>query len=140
MKILLLTIGKIKSKPLLELVNDYSERIGHYTTLEMASAVDERSALMKLQPNDFLIVCDERGKQKTSKGMSDFVKEHQLRGTKRLVFFIGDAEGNSSRARDRAHLLLALSLMTLPHEMATVLLLEQLYRAFTIIKGEPYHK
>ncbi|MBI4126594.1 MAG: 23S rRNA (pseudouridine(1915)-N(3))-methyltransferase RlmH [Deltaproteobacteria bacterium] len=140
MKLLILSIGKVKSKPVQELVDDYAERVGHYVTTALFAAKDERQALGKLEPNDLFIVLDERGKQMGSLELAEFLRDHQLRGTKRIVFFIGGPEGHGERLRERARIVLGLSKMTFPHELTQAILLEQLYRAYTIIKGEPYHK
>lgn len=140
MKIALYAIGKIKSQPLQELVADYSARLQHYIPFERRVFRAEGAALDSLKAGDLLIGCDERGKTMTSQELATFVEHHASRGTKRLVFFVGDAEGHSASARATSHQLLALSAMTLPHELCQVVLLEQLYRAFTIIRGEKYHR
>lgn len=72
--------------------------------------------------------------------LSKFLGNHQMRGTKRIVFFVGGPEGHGEQLRERARLVMGLSKMTFPHEFTQVILVEQLYRAFTILKGEPYHK
>ena len=140
MKLLVLAIGKIKSKPLAELAADYAARLGHYVTFENVACRDEAAALAKLTPADRFVVLDAKGKQYASEGLAALLAEHQGRGTKRLVFFIGGPEGVGEKVCARAHEFLSLSKMTLPHELAQVVLLEQLYRAMTILKGEPYHK
>jgi 23S rRNA (pseudouridine1915-N3)-methyltransferase len=140
MKVLILAIGKIKSRPVAELAADYAARLGHYAPLEMVACRDEAGALAKLAPTDRFIVLDERGKERTSAELAQFLAEHRGRGVKRLAFFIGGPEGVGQPLRARADELFALSRMTLPHELAQAVLLEQLYRASTILKGEPYHK
>ncbi|OGQ23145.1 MAG: hypothetical protein A3I05_01875 [Deltaproteobacteria bacterium RIFCSPLOWO2_02_FULL_44_10] len=140
MNISVLTIGKLKSEPIQALVSDYLQRLQHYVRIEMVTVRNESEALTKIKSHDMLIVCDERGKQMTSLELSSFLEKQQLQATKRLCFFIGDAQGHSENLRSKAHALLSFSKMTLPHEFAHVVLLEQLYRAYTILKGEPYHK
>lgn len=137
MKLKVTAIGKLKSKAMAALVEDYAGRIQHYTNFELIAAKDERS--VKLDNDDFLVVCDENGEETSSKGLADFISRHQRVGTKRLTFFIGDAAGVSKEMKARAKTVLSLSKMTFPHELARVILLEQLYRAFTILKGEKYH-
>ena len=82
---------------------------------------------------------DSRGKQLSSEELAQLIETHQTRGTQQLLFAVGGADGFSAEARKAAALQLSLGKMTLPHELARVILLEQLYRAFTILKGHPYH-
>lgn len=140
MKIQTFAIGRLKSRPIKELVADYADRLSHYIKFEIHACRDEAQAISKLNPNDFFIVLDERGEQKSSKELADFISGHQMRGTKRLVFFIGGEDGVGEDVRSKANMVLGLSRMTFPHEFTQAILLEQLYRALTIIKGEPYHK
>lgn len=140
MKIAILAIGKIKSRPIQDLVADYAERIGHYLPFEIVVCRDEASALKRLDAGDLLVVLDERGAQKGSEELARFLSEHQTRGTRRLIFFIGGPDGVGPRVRDRAHLILGLSKMTLPHELTQAILAEQLYRACSINRGERYHR
>ena len=137
MKLRVAAIGKLKSKAIAELVEDYSERIGHYMPFELTVAKDDAS--LKLDRDDFLVVCDENGDQPSSKGLAEFLSQHQRVGTKRLTFFIGDAKGVMPVMKAKARATLSFSKMTFPHELARVILLEQLYRACTILRGEKYH-
>jgi 23S rRNA (pseudouridine1915-N3)-methyltransferase len=82
---------------------------------------------------------DSKGKQLSSEDLAAFLRDHQDRGTQELIFAIGPADGWSDVARQRASTTLSLGKMTLPHELARVVLLEQLYRGFTILAGHPYH-
>jgi 23S rRNA (pseudouridine1915-N3)-methyltransferase len=86
-----------------------------------------------------LVALDSRGKQLTSEELAIFIDNHQERGTQELVFAIGPADGWSENALALTQTLLSLGKMTLPHELARVVMLEQIYRAFTILKGHPYH-
>lgn len=140
MKIAILAIGKVRSRSLRELIADYAERLRHYLPFEIIPCRDESQALKKIETGDLLVVLDERGKQKSSAELAGFLAEHQMRGTKRLVFFIGGEEGTGEAVKKRAELFLGLSRMTLPHEMAQLILAEQLYRACSISRGEPYHR
>src|SRR5262249_19927641 len=90
-------------------------------------------------PRRGLVLLDSRGKQLSSEELSDFIHKHQQSRAFPIVFAIGAADGFSDETRRRADLVLSLGRMTLAHELARVVLLEQLYRAFTILKGHPYH-
>ncbi len=148
MKFTLLTIGKIKNQAIQELVDDYALRLQHYIKLELLIAKTEQAALAKISSreavhSDMVWLCDERGEQFSSKDLAAVFNKHQLFSNKmarRLVFVIGDANGHGDQMKARADKLISFSKMTFPHEIAQVILLEQLYRAFTIIKGEKYHK
>jgi 23S rRNA (pseudouridine1915-N3)-methyltransferase len=87
-----------------------------------------------------LVLLDERGKQFSSEALADWIGRQRDEGQQRIVFGVGPADGWPAAHRSRAGLLLSLSPMTLPHELARVVLSEQLYRAFTILAGHPYHR
>ncbi len=87
-----------------------------------------------------MIVLDSRGKEFTSRRLSDFLQRHLLIGTKRMVFIIGGPEGLAEAVKERADLLLSFSRFTFTHEMIRILLTEQLYRSWTLLRGEKYHK
>lgn len=140
MKVKLITIGKIKADHFFAAAADYAERLGHYMPFELIVAKDERQALSKIQPGDYLVACDKGGEQKSSEDMAQFLDHHRNSATKYLAFFIGGAAGLGKPILERSNERLSLSKMTLPHELAQVVVLEQLYRACTILKGEPYHK
>ena len=140
MKLRVIAEGKIKSPPIRELVGDYASRIKHYFPLERLEVKDEKSALSLFEEKDHLVVCDEQGQQKTSQELAKFITTQQQRRVKRLVFYIGGPTGVSQEIKSRANTLLSLSRMTFPHEMAQSILLEQIYGACTILKGEAYHK
>lgn len=144
-KLILLAVGKIKNKATSLLVAEYSERLGHYLPFEMREVKDadqkEESASLEnqLKPGDLVVLLDERGEQVTSLGLAKQLEKDLSRGFKRLVFGIGGAFGMTPALRARATRVWSLSSLTLPHELARVLALEQLYRAMTILKGEKYH-
>lgn len=140
MKLRILPIGKIRSKPICEIASDYAARIKHYCACDVHPCKNDREALSAIKSGDVLVLLDAAGEEYTSEGLAKFVAEHQMRGTKRLVFFLGAAEGPSDAIKARADVRLSLSRLTFPHELAQAMLLEQLYRSFTILKGEPYHK
>ncbi|MGD0088816.1 MAG: 23S rRNA (pseudouridine(1915)-N(3))-methyltransferase RlmH [Planctomycetota bacterium] len=151
MRILLLAVGRLRSQPLRELCADYLERLSRYGPAGVeelkpagpgapAQCVAQESArvLAALLPTDRVCVLDERGAQLSSPELCQLLKAHELSSAKRLVFVLGGAYGVSDAVRRRGKLL-ALSRLTLPHELCRTLLLEQLYRARTIQHGQPYH-
>jgi 23S rRNA (pseudouridine1915-N3)-methyltransferase len=140
MKIRIIAVGKIKSKPVKELAGEYAARLVHYFPTERIDAKDENAALKMIDKDDHLIVCDENGQQKSSVELANLFSMYKQRRIKRIVFFIGGPEGAGPEIKKRADYLLALSKMTFPHEMAQAILLEQIYRACTILAGEAYHK
>jgi 23S rRNA (pseudouridine1915-N3)-methyltransferase len=140
MKLVIFTIGKLRIKPLGALIDEYADRLKHYTTFELLNAKSEEKLLEKLSKDDYVVICDEHGGQKTSQELASFLEKRQNQGGKKLIFVVGDAPGHSQDIKTRANEVLSLSKMTLQHEMAALILAEQLYRAFTILKGEPYHK
>lgn len=140
MKLTMITIGKPRSKEIVALAEKYSSRIAHYANFELLHLKDEKQALSKIKPQDFVVVLDERGKILASTEFANFIGRHQTQGTKHIVFFIGGENGVEDGLRRRANFVLSLSRLTFPHELALVILLEQVYRAFSIIKGEPYHR
>lgn len=137
MKLRIIVVGKMKSAPMAALVEEYAGRIGHYLSFELT--VIKNEAAIKLDRDDFLVVCDERGDETSSKGLAEFISRHQRAGTKRLSLFIGDAKGVGEVLKAKARATISLSRMTFPHELARVILLEQVYRACTILRGEKYH-
>jgi 23S rRNA (pseudouridine1915-N3)-methyltransferase len=139
-KIRLITIGKVKSGPHQAIAADYIERLGHYLPFELMVLKKEEDVLKKIGPDDFLIVCGERGREMISAEFAEFIEERQIRSTKYLTFVVGPAEGLSDSLKRKADIKLSMSRFTMQHDLAALVLLEQLYRACTIIRGEPYHK
>jgi len=140
LKIRVIAVGKIKSGPIRELVEDYASRIKHYQQIECVAVKDEQSTIKALGPDDILIACDAKGEQKTSEQVASLLETYQKRNIKNLIFFIGGPEGINAELKQKADKLLSFSKMTFPHELAQAILLEQIYRACTIIRGERYHK
>ena len=95
--------------------------------------------LKKITDQDVVVLLDERGKEYSSHQFSQFIQQRCNSGCKNLLFFIGGAYGFSEALYQRANFTLSMSKMTFPHKLARLLFVEQLYRAFTILKGEPYH-
>jgi 23S rRNA (pseudouridine1915-N3)-methyltransferase len=124
------------------LIGAYMERLGRYIPVKEDVHLNEQrftSALdRKLKPY-FLILLDQRGEQFSSTRFATRIRELQLAGHTEILFCVGPADGWSDATRARAGLLLSFGPMTLPHQMATLVLTEQVYRAFTILAGHPYH-
>lgn len=155
MRILLLAIGKTDEDYLANGIRKYVGRIGHYTSFEMKEIPDLRNRkslseeqqktaessliLSQLQPSDHVILLDENGKQSSSINFAESLEKQMASGAKRLVFVIGGPYGFAKEVYDRANAKLSLSPMTFSHQMVRLIFVEQLYRAFTILKGEPYH-
>lgn len=145
MKIKIAWIGKTKEPAVQSLTDEYLERIGRYAEVQGVTLKDE-AALADLsgktvRPNarHVLVLLDSRGKQLSSEDLAAFLRDHQDRNPLPLLFAVGGADGFSDETRKSAGLVLSLGKMTLAHEIARIVLLEQLYRAFTILKGHPYH-
>lgn len=140
MKVRLITVGKVKPGPHQTIASEYIERLGHYLPFEFLAVKNEEDILKRLSPDDFLVVLDERGQEMISKTFAEFIEERQVRSTKYLTFVIGPANGLSEHVKLKADLKFSLTRLTMQHDLAALVLLEQLYRACTIIRGEPYHK
>lgn len=141
-----MSVGKDRSGLFSPAVEEYAGRLKHYTRFERVELPARRTRdeeaetiLGRLGPQDWLVALDERGKQLTSVELASFIALAQQQ-SKDLLFAIGGDEGHAPELVSRARLVLSLSKLTLPHRLARVVIAEQLYRAFTILKGEPYHK
>lgn len=140
MKLKIVWVGKTKSGAIRELTEEYIGRLKHQGDVE-GMELGSEAALLKLKEKSphTLVLLDQRGRQMTSEEMAEMLEAHQVRGTHTLVFAVGPADGFSAEAKHAADFVLSLGKMTLAHELARVVLLEQLYRGFTILKGHPYH-
>jgi 23S rRNA (pseudouridine1915-N3)-methyltransferase len=133
-------IGKTKDAAVQSLTAEYLKRLSRYVATESLEIATEAALLKQLdKARGSLILLDSRGRQLSSEHFAEFLRQHQDRGTPSLLFAVGGADGFSDQARAAASFQLSLGKMTLPHELARVVLLEQLYRGFTILKGHPYH-
>ena len=155
MTIKLLTIGKTDEQSLQHLIETYVNRLAHYNRFEFEmipdikktknlSAEQQKTAegkllLDKLSPSDHVVLLDENGKQFSSEAFSEFLQKRLNSGMKQLIFIIGGPYGFSEEISSRANGKLSLSKMTFSHQMVRLFFVEQLYRAFTILKNEPYH-
>jgi 23S rRNA (pseudouridine1915-N3)-methyltransferase len=155
MKIIFLVVGKTENNNLIALQEEYVKRLSRYVGFEAVVIPELRNTknlteneqkeregdliLKHLSINDEIILLDEKGKQYSSVEFALFMEKKMLESLKRLVFVAGGAYGFSQKIYARANGLLSLSKMTFSHQMVRIFFTEQLYRAFTIINGEPYH-
>jgi 23S rRNA (pseudouridine1915-N3)-methyltransferase len=135
---------RIKSDTTDALFEDYAGRISRYITCDSPVFETEADFLGSLSRQSgrmaaFAVLLDSRGKQLSSEELAESVGRWRDSGTQRLVFAVGPADGWSAAARERANLLLSFGRITLPHQLARVVMAEQVYRAMTILAGHPYH-
>ena len=152
MKCRVIWLGKTRESWIKAGIDEYAGRIKRYLPLAVDELKDEKDAealdgrrregervLKQLTPQTVLVVMDERGQAMDSVKFAEFIGRHRDSGTAELAFAIGGAYGFSDEVRKRAGLTLSLSAMTFTHQMVRPFLLEQIYRAFTILNNEPYH-
>ena len=155
MTIKLVCIGKTDKKELESLIKVYADRLQHYIKFEFeiipdlkkTKNLDENQQKSKegelilsgVQNSDFVVLLDENGKQYSSENFSEYIQKRMNTGLKRLIFVIGGPYGFSDAVYSRADSKISLSKMTFSHQMVRLFFTEQLYRAFTILKNEPYH-
>lgn len=159
MKITLITVGKIKEKYLEDAIAEYSKRLSRYCKLEIVQVADEKtpdraSEVMEEQIKDkegekilahvkdgaYVIALAIDGRMVSSEGLAEFIDGLGVRGESHIQFVIGGSLGLSKKVLSRADYKLSFSKMTFPHQLMRVILLEQIYRSYRIISGEPYHK
>lgn len=154
MKLHFVWTGKTKDRRCAALTDEYLERLKRFATFEVSelkeaagTADEKRTVLLEsskllaaVERDDFVVLLDARGQQLSSTELADLIAARQRAGTKRLALVIGGFAGVSEEMKERAQLKLALSRLTLTHELARVLLSEQIYRAYTLLAGLPYHK
>ena len=155
MKLRLLCVGKTNFNFLNEGEKEYTNRLIHYCNLSRIDFPELKNAkslsipeiknkegqliLAKVQATDLLILLDENGKMYTSNEFATFFEKKMIQGKTSIVFVIGGAFGFSKEVYERANELISLSKMTFSHQLIRIIFLEQLYRSFTILKGEKYH-
>ena len=155
MNITCFSIGKTKEPEYVKFIEFYTKKLNHYNTfqyielpsLKNASKLSKeklkeeegRLILKKIKPNSPIILLDEKGKNHSSKEFASYIDKKMIGGGQEIYFIIGGAFGFSDEVYQRANEKIALSKMTFTHQMVRVIFLEQLYRAFSIIKGEKYH-
>ncbi|WP_320988976.1 23S rRNA (pseudouridine(1915)-N(3))-methyltransferase RlmH [Hungatella sp.] len=159
MKITLVTVGKIKEKYYTAAIEEYSKRLSRYCKLEIIQVADEKTPdnagealetqikeeegdriLASIRDGACVIALAIEGKMLDSVELSEKIASLGVSGTSQIVFVIGGSLGLSKRVLDRADYLLSFSRMTFPHQLMRVILLEQIYRGYRIMNGEPYHK
>jgi len=155
MKLQLVWIGKTRNAPVQQLIQEYLDRVGKFVSVEVIELRDRRDVggdarrivekegddiISRTGAGDYSIALDERGCEFDSHKLAELIEKHRMAGTKLVTFVIGGHYGLSDAVCNQANLVLALSRMTLTHELARVLLLEQIYRAFAIIHDLPYQK
>jgi 23S rRNA (pseudouridine1915-N3)-methyltransferase len=154
-KLRILAVGKLKEKHWRDAVADYLERVNRYVPCEVVEVKDgvgegEESKVLAMEarrlretdprPDEYRVALDIRGKSYSSAEFARFLGDHMSYGGRDLAFLIGGPLGLEPTLRREADLQLSLSTLTFPHDMVRALLLEQVYRALTILRGEPYHK
>lgn len=159
MKITLITIGKIKEKYLRDAIAEYSKRLSRYCKLEIIEVADEKTPdhasdvvektirdkeakrIMKYVKEDtYVITLEINGKLLSSEELSAKINQLGIQGTSHITFIIGGSIGLGKEVLARSDYALSFSKMTFPHQLMRVILLEQIYRSYRIINGEPYHK
>ncbi len=159
MKITLITVGKIKEKYLRDAIQEYSKRLNRYCKLEIVEVTDEKTPdhasealseqirdkeaerILKYMKDDaYVITLEIQGKQFTSEELASKIESLGVQGMGHLIFVIGGSIGLGKEVLNRADFALSFSKLTFPHQLMRVILLEQIYRSFRIIHGEPYHK
>jgi 23S rRNA (pseudouridine1915-N3)-methyltransferase len=154
-KLRLLCVGKLSESYLREGAEEYAGRIRRYAPLTIQELKEEKAGkkgdpryirdqegeriLEKIGAEAWVVVLDEQGQAQRSEELAALLEQHMVQGTGELVLVIGGAYGLSAAVKQRADLLLSLSALTLTHQLARLLLLEQIYRGFTIVRREPYH-
>lgn len=155
MQIKLFVVGDTADKKIQKLIDEYCERLKHYIKFEIKTIVSKQKVkqfdtaslkrqegemiLKQLKPSTTLILLDEKEKSFSSEGFATFLQKKLNSGGKEIVFCIGGAYGFDQQVYNRANTQISLSAMTFTHQMVRLIFVEQLYRAFTILKGEQYH-
>ena len=159
MKIKIVTVGKLKEKYLKDGIAEYTKRISRFTKLEMIELADEKTPdkaselenqkiletegariLSKVGERDFVVVLAIEGKTLSSEEFSKQLEQASIKGYSTLTFIIGGSLGLAPVVKNRANLSISFGRLTLPHQLMRLVLVEQIYRAFTIQQGSPYHK
>jgi 23S rRNA (pseudouridine1915-N3)-methyltransferase len=140
-KVTVAAVGRLKEPYLVDACAEYEKRLRPYCTLAVTESKDEAALLAALPANAHLFAFDERGDAITSAQLAELIAAEQAHGGGApVVFAIGGADGHGDALRARAKKLIAFGKMTIAHRLVRVLVLEQLYRAFKIVRGEPYHR
>lgn len=159
MKITIITVGKIKEKYLRDAIAEYSKRLSKYCKMEIIEVADEKTPenasetmnetiksreaehiFKYLKDDAYVMTLEIQGKQMTSEELAEKIEKLGIQGTSHLIFVIGGSLGLGKKVLERSDYALSFSKMTFPHQLMRVILLEQIYRSYRIIKKEPYHK
>ena len=159
MKITIITVGKLKEKYLKDAIAEYSKRLSKYCKLEIVEVADEKTPenasevvedairskeaeriLKYVKEDAFVITLEIAGKQLTSEEFADKIEQLGVRGISHIIFVIGGSIGLGKEVLAKSDFALSFSKMTFPHQLMRVILLEQVYRSYWIISGQPYHK
>lgn len=152
MKINILAVGKIKEKYIVDGINEYKKRLSAYATVNIIEVNEETSVLnienksekegekILEKAKGFLIGLDIKGLLLDSKELANLVQSNMVNGVSEITFIIGGSNGLSTSVRKRCDILLSFGKMTFPHQLFRLILMEQIYRSFTIINKTPYHK
>jgi 23S rRNA (pseudouridine1915-N3)-methyltransferase len=152
-RVSLITVGKPRDRMLGKATRAYLDRLGHYARVDehviregrdpdpaRVRRIESEAILAATPDRAKLVLLDEGGDVSTSRALADWIDRSMTYGTSHIAFAIGGAHGHDDIARAASDRILSLSAFTMPHELARLVLAEQLYRAFTILRGEPYHK
>jgi 23S rRNA (pseudouridine1915-N3)-methyltransferase len=141
-KLTLAVVGRLKERYFVDAEDEYRKRLRPFCTLAVTESKDEQALLASLPANAHLYVFDERGQSITSVAFANDIlgAEQSHGGGAPVVFAIGGADGHSDLMRQRAKKLIAFGQLTIAHRLVRLLVLEQLYRGFKILRGEPYHR
>lgn len=146
LKITVIAVGKLKERFWRDACAEYCKRLGGYCNLAVREIPDSNreqegvQVLEALPESATIIVLDIQGKEASSEALASRIERYTVEGVSHLVFVIGGSDGLTNAVKERASLRMSFGPITLPHNLARVVLLEQVYRAFKIIKREPYHK
>ncbi len=159
MNIIVISVGRIKEKYLVSGIAEYAKRLSKYCKLTLIEVADEKASeklsekdriivkkkegekiLSKIKENTYVVTLEIEGKQMTSEGFSKKIEDLMLEGISNVTFVIGGSLGLSKEVISRSDFKISFSKMTFPHQLMKMVLLEQIYRGFRIIRNEPYHK
>ncbi|HOQ09387.1 MAG TPA: 23S rRNA (pseudouridine(1915)-N(3))-methyltransferase RlmH [Syntrophomonadaceae bacterium] len=159
MKYRIISVGKIREPFFLDGINEYLKRLRPYTSIELVDGLEEKTnpkasekeiqrvldkegerVLALVSPDELLVALDSQGRQLSSEQFAAYIDKWNASGLARVNLVVGGSHGLSPAVKERADFILSFSPMTFLHQMAVLILTEQIYRAFKIIRGEPYHK
>ncbi len=140
MRIIVRAVGKLRDRRLASLCDEYLERVRHHLPMAVEEVDADEGLLRKLPPGSEIVALEPGGDAWTTEDFARYLERNMVAGTRALVFVIGGADGLGAATVKQARRRLSLSPLTLPHRLARLVLCEQIYRAVSIIRGEPYHK